>query len=100
MLRTTRGPTSQSSRNSRRIVTVRDYSKRAATKNLVGAAGFEPATTSTQSSCTTGLCDAPKIRSRSRAHHAATQANARAPSEEPLPASPEAAAEACKALRP
>jgi integrase len=26
----------------------------------VGEAGFEPATTSTQSSCTTGLCDSPK----------------------------------------
>ena len=25
----------------------------------VGEAGFEPATTSTQSSCTTGLCDSP-----------------------------------------
>jgi integrase len=33
------------------------------TKNLgkmVGEAGFEPATTSTQSSCTTGLCDSPR----------------------------------------
>jgi hypothetical protein len=29
-------------------------------KILVGEAGFEPATTSTQSSCTTGLCDSPK----------------------------------------
>jgi integrase len=27
---------------------------------IVGEAGFEPATTSTQSSCTTGLCDSPK----------------------------------------
>jgi len=27
---------------------------------MVGEAGFEPATTSTQSSCTTGLCDSPK----------------------------------------
>ena len=26
----------------------------------VGEAGFEPATTSTQSSCTTGLCDSPE----------------------------------------
>jgi hypothetical protein len=26
---------------------------------MVGEAGFEPATTSTQSSCTTGLCDSP-----------------------------------------
>src|SRR3954462_15070368 len=31
------------------------------TKRFVGAAGFEPATTSTQSSCTTGLCDAPFV---------------------------------------
>jgi|SRR5579883_1306964 len=29
---------------------------------MVGEAGFEPATTSTQSSCTTGLCDSPKRR--------------------------------------
>lgn len=29
-------------------------------KNPVGEAGFEPATTSTQSSCTTGLCDSPR----------------------------------------
>ncbi len=29
-------------------------------KNRVGEAGFEPATTSTQSSCTTGLCDSPQ----------------------------------------
>ncbi len=28
--------------------------------NTVGEAGFEPATTSTQSSCTTGLCDSPE----------------------------------------
>ena len=28
-------------------------------KSGVGEAGFEPATTSTQSSCTTGLCDSP-----------------------------------------
>jgi hypothetical protein len=27
----------------------------------VGEAGFEPATTSTQSSCTTGLCDSPWV---------------------------------------
>ena len=32
-------------------------------ENLVGEAGFEPATTSTQSSCTTGLCDSPVNRS-------------------------------------
>ena len=31
--------------------------------NFVGEAGFEPATTSTQSSCTTGLCDSPVNRS-------------------------------------
>ena len=31
-------------------------------KIVVGEAGFEPATTSTQSSCTTGLCDSPKDR--------------------------------------
>jgi hypothetical protein len=33
-------------------------------RKWVGEAGFEPATTSTQSSCTTGLCDSlkePKI---------------------------------------
>ena len=29
-------------------------------ESWVGEAGFEPATTSTQSSCTTGLCDSPK----------------------------------------
>ncbi len=29
-------------------------------QQMVGEAGFEPATTSTQSSCTTGLCDSPK----------------------------------------
>src|SRR5262249_14718634 len=29
-------------------------------EKAVGEAGFEPATTSTQSSCTTGLCDSPK----------------------------------------
>jgi hypothetical protein len=28
--------------------------------DLVGEGGFEPPTTSTQSSCTTGLCDSPK----------------------------------------
>ena len=28
---------------------------------VVGEAGFEPATTSTQSSCTTGLCDSPEL---------------------------------------
>jgi hypothetical protein len=34
----------------------------AATNKGVGEAGFEPATTSTQSSCTTGLCDSPELR--------------------------------------
>ncbi len=32
---------------------------------MVGEAGFEPATTSTQSSCTTGLCDSPVKRGSS-----------------------------------
>ncbi len=30
-------------------------------RKAVGVAGFEPATTSTQSSCTTGLCDTPNL---------------------------------------
>lgn len=43
--------------------------KRVDLKSVVGEAGFEPATTSTQSSCTTGLCDSPE---RARALGAGT----------------------------
>jgi Phage integrase family len=39
---------------------VENYKRLKSQGILVGEAGFEPATTSTQSSCTTGLCDSPK----------------------------------------
>jgi|CZKU01.1.fsa_nt_gi hypothetical protein len=39
---------------------VKNYKKLKSLRKIVGEAGFEPATTSTQSSCTTGLCDSPK----------------------------------------
>jgi hypothetical protein len=45
-----RPPSSEKSQN---------YTQLNLQENLVGEAGFEPATTSTQSSCTTGLCDSP-----------------------------------------
>ncbi len=39
---------------------VENYKRLKSLSIFVGEAGFEPATTSTQSSCTTGLCDSPK----------------------------------------
>ena len=46
------------------VVRAEDWAKSAARRRIpgkvVGEAGFEPATTSTQSSCTTGLCDSPE----------------------------------------
>jgi len=39
---------------------VKNYKLSKSLRKTVGEAGFEPATTSTQSSCTTGLCDSPK----------------------------------------
>lgn len=37
------------------------YAYRIRKELVVGEAGFEPATTSTQSLCTTGLCDSPEV---------------------------------------